>query len=222
MSEIEPRAAAAAAMTPQAGDPLPERPTLGRGLTVAIVCAVAVGALGLLYVIGSSLNKPGAGGSLQSLAQGSMSKLQALAAPTPEPSTAFVDASGQPVRLSAFHGQAVVLNLWATWCAPCKTEMPTLATLQSAYAGKPLKVVAVSLDEAAQSDAAKAFIATHAPLGFYQDARHGFLSDLQPHLMGFPTTVLIDRSGQERAIMMGDADWSTPQARKVVDRLMAL
>ena len=196
---------------------------MGRGLTAAIVCALIVGAVGVLYVIGAALIKPGSGGDgLQALAQGSMSKLQTLPDPAPPPTTLFVDAKGAPLRLTAFRGRAVVLNLWATWCAPCKKEMPTLAALQSAYAGKPLAVVAVSMDQSAQSDEAKAFIAQHAPLAFYQDAKYAFLSDLKPHLQGFPTTVLFDRQGQERAVMMGDTDWSTPEAHKVMDRLMAM
>ena len=215
MSEVEPRAAALSSD--------PDRPRLGRGLKWAIVCAMLVGAVGVLYVIGAALTKPGSGGEgLQALTTGSMAKLQPVSEPMSAPSTLFVDGQGAPIRLSAFRGRAVVLNLWATWCAPCKAEMPTLARLQAAYADKPLAVVAVSMDQAAQSETAKAFIASHAPLAFYQDAKYAFLTDLKPHLQGFPTTVLFDRNGVERAVMMGDADWSTPEAHKVMDRLLAM
>ncbi len=210
MSELGPGAPGASA----------GKPTLGRGLTLAIGAAAGVALLAVLYVIGAALTKPGANGGLQALARGSMAKLQPLPQPVPEPSTLFVGADGKPVRLSSFHGRAVVLNIWATWCAPCKKEMPTLAGLQRAYAGKPLVVAAVSLDQPAQTEEAKIFIAAHRPLAFYQDARFGFMSDMKPQLQGFPTTVLIDRSGQERAVMMGEADWSTPEARAVMDRLM--
>ncbi len=218
MSEVEPRAAAIASPSSDL-----KGPRLGRGLKLAVVGAIFVGALGVLYVTGAALTKPGSGGDgLRALATGSMAKLQAVAEPVAAPSTLFVDGQGAPMRLSAFRGRAVVLNLWATWCAPCKSEMPTLAKLQAAYAGKALAVVAVSMDQGGQRDAASAFIAQHAPLAFYQDAKYAFLSDLKPHLQGFPTTVLFDRSGVERAVMMGDTDWSTPEAHKVIDKLLAM
>jgi thiol-disulfide isomerase/thioredoxin len=121
--------------------------------------------------------------------------------------------------LAAFRGKVVVLNLWATWCPPCRKEMPTLARLQAAYAGKPLAVVAVSLDTATETQAAKTFISQYPPLAFYQDAKFNFVTDLKPTPAGFPTTIIFDRSGQERAIMSGEADWASPEARAVVDRL---
>jgi thiol-disulfide isomerase/thioredoxin len=148
-----------------------------------------------------------------------MSKLKIVETPSPLPSTPFVDAAGQPLNLAAFKGKVVVLNLWATWCGPCRKEMPTLGRLQAAYAGKPLAVVAVSLDTREQTETAKAFIAQYKPLAFYQDAKFNFVTDLRP--AGFPTTIIFDRSGQERAIMSGEADWDSPEARAVVDRLSA-
>ena len=161
-----------------------------------------------------------------------MAKLQVPEGAASYPDAAFADGAGKPVKLSDFKGKAVILNLWATWCAPCVKEMPTLAALQTQYAGKPLKVVAISMDQAAQTDQAKAFMAAHPPLAFYQDAKYAFLTDLKPHLQGFPTTVLFDRNGVERAIMAGDpcpedqaqacAGWASPQARKVMDKLLTL
>ncbi len=191
-------------------------------MTWAIWGALAIGAAAILYVIFGSVFKPADSDSLQPFARGTLTKLQVPDQPASYPPTLFVDADGKPMRLSAFRGRAVVLNLWATWCGPCVKEMPTLAQLQRDYAGKPLAVVAVSMDNAAQTDQAKAFIAAHAPLGFYQDAKYGFLSDLKPHLQGFPTTVLFDRQGVERAVLAGDADWSSPQAKAAIDKLLTL
>lgn len=183
--------------------------------------AVLIGAAAILYVMFGSIFKPADRGDFHTLAVGSLSKLQTTD-PAPYPSTLFLDADGKPVRLSAFKGHPVILNLWATWCAPCVKEMPTLAALQATYASKGLKVIAVSMDQSAQTDAAKAFMAKQAPLGFYQDAKYGFLSDIKPHLQGFPTTVLFDKDGIERAVLAGDADWSSPEAKAVVNKLLSL
>lgn len=148
-----------------------------------------------------------------------MAKLQAPAAPASYPDASFVDGAGKPVKLTDFKGQAVVLNLWATWCAPCVKEMPTLAALQTAFAGKGVKVVALSADSAGQTDKAKAFIAAHAPLDFYQDAKFAVPSAITPHIEGFPTTLLYDRGGRLKGVLQGDADWSSPEAKAVVQAL---
>ncbi|MHB8284994.1 MAG: TlpA family protein disulfide reductase [Caulobacteraceae bacterium] len=213
------------------------KPVLGRGLALAIAIAVLIGVAAILYVIFGAIFKPADSGNLQMIAQAAakadtrpvpqddkdkLNKLEIPPVGTVYPPTLFVDANGQPMHMTAFKGHPVVLNLWATWCAPCVREMPTLAKLQTDYAAEGLTVVAVSMDNSAQSDTAKAFIAGHAPLKFYQDAKYGFLSDLKPHLQGFPTTVLFDRHGVERAVLSGDADWSSPEAKAVTDKLIAM
>lgn len=157
---------------------------------------------------------------LGALATGPMAKLQFETRPATARAIAFTDASGKALHVSDFKGQVVVLNLWATWCGPCKVEMPTLARLQASYAGKPVKVLAVSTDRDDATPQAKAFIASHAPLQYYGGGeRLPFL--IEPHVIGFPTTLIFDRSGKERARMAGDADWSSDQAHKVVDQLIA-
>jgi thiol-disulfide isomerase/thioredoxin len=178
-----------------------------------------VGAASAVYVIGGSALKPDGPVALKSLAKGGMTKLKETT-PKPPPAKGFVDSEGRTVHLADLKGQVLVVNLWATWCAPCKQEMPTLAKLQAAYAGQPVKVVAVSIDGASGTEAAKAFIAQNAPLAFYQDASMALPFDFKPEAQGFPTTVLFDRSGMERARVVGEADWSTADAKAVVDRLL--
>ena len=200
-----------------------KRASLGRGTTTAITGFLGVGAIAALYVMGLAACKPmtGSGASLAPLAHGAMSKLKIPAAAARYPDATFVDGAGKPVKLSDFKGQAVVLNLWATWCAPCVKEMPTLATLQSAYAGKGLKVVALSADSAMATDKAKAFIAAHPPLVFYQDAGSAVPTALNPPIEGFPTTLLYDRQGDLKGVMEGDTDWASPEANAVVDKLIS-
>ena len=195
---------------------------MGRGLTAALALVILVGVAGVLYVILSAAIKPGDKAGLAGLNHGAMAKLQVLADPIPAAAVAFVGEDAKPVHLTDFRGRAVVLNLWATWCAPCVKEMPTLAALQAAEAGHGVRVLAVSMDTSGQTDRAKAFIAGHAPLGFYQDPKYAFMAGMKPPLIGFPTTVLIDRTGMERAVYSGDTDWSSPEAKAVVERLASL
>ncbi len=199
-----------------------KRPVMGRGLTAALALVILVGVVGVLYVMVSAAIKPGMAGGLSGLNRGAMAKLQVLPDPIPAASVAFVGDDAKPMRLTDFKGHAVVLNLWATWCAPCVKEMPTLAALQSAEAGHGVQVLVVSMDTSGQTDKAKAFISSHPPLNFYQDAKYAFMTGMKPPLIGFPTTVLIDRSGMERAVYSGDTDWSSPEAKAVVERLAGL
>jgi thiol-disulfide isomerase/thioredoxin len=178
---------------------------------VAVVLAALYGAMAIFFKPKSEMSE---------LATGHMSKLVFADRPDTASKIAFVDASGKALNAADFKGSVVVLNLWATWCGPCKVEMPTLAKLQSDYAGKPVKVVTVSTDRDDAMAEAKAFIATHPPLAFYGGGEKlPFL--IEPHVLGFPTTILFDAKGHERARMAGDADWSSPEAHKVVDALIA-
>ncbi len=204
------------------GQPQARRPVMGWGLKGALAVISLVGVAAILYVIVLAVAMPSSQSGLSGLNHGAMAKLQVLPNPVPEPSVVFLGDDAKPLQLAQFKGRAVVLNLWATWCAPCVKEMPTLAALQREEAGKPVKVVAVSMDTTGQTDKAKAFIASHPPLDFYQDAKYAFMTGMQPQLIGFPTTVLIDRTGMERAVYAGDTDWASPEARAVVDRLAGL
>ncbi|HZZ88145.1 MAG TPA: TlpA disulfide reductase family protein [Caulobacteraceae bacterium] len=169
-----------------------------------------------LYVIPGCTAKPG--GDLNGLATGAMRKLVVDAHPAPAPNTPFVDAAGKAHTLAEFRGKAVVLNLWATWCAPCVEEMPTLAKLSATSAGQPVAVIPVSVDRDEDRANAQAFIAKHGPLPFYQDPKYALAFAVKPPTGDFtlPMTVLIDARGNIRARLSGGADWSGPDARKLV------
>lgn len=193
----------------------------GGFLKWALWGAAAVGVAAVLYIIGAASIKPGGGGDLERLAKGEMSKLVVPAEPTRAPGHVFHDAAGKPVRVADFQGQVVVMNIWATWCAPCVLEMPTLAALQKSYAGKPVKVVAVSVDQPDDSAKAQAFIAKHAPLDFYIDPERKISFVLTPPAPGMPTTVIYGPDGVERARLAGEADWTSAEARALVDAVLA-
>jgi thiol-disulfide isomerase/thioredoxin len=194
---------------------------MGRGLTAALIALGVVGVAAVLYVIVLALAKPGASAGLAGLDNGAMSHLQVIEPSTPAADIGFTDASGRTVHLADFKGRPLLVNLWATWCPPCVKEMGTLAALQREEAGK-VEVVAVSVDADTDTAKAKAFLAGYPPLAFRQDAKYAFLADFDPHPMGFPTTYLIDRHGQVRGVYAGEANWASPEAKAIADRLAGL
>lgn len=190
-----------------------------RGLSAYALWGVAlIGVALVLYVIAAPLFKPTH--DLKSLAHGEMARLDLASAGKPEPTTPFLDAAGHRVTLAGVTAPVKVVNLWATWCAPCVKEMPTLAALQSAYPNR-IKVIAVSMDRSEDREKARAFMAQHPPLAFYQDPEYALAFALDPPAEGFPTTVIYDGKGLERARLSGAADWSGPDARAVVEALLA-
>jgi len=183
--------------------------------------AAVIGVAAVVYIMAQASFKPAPeGGELKSLAKGEMAKLILPPAGAAAPAFSFFDAAGKTVTVADFKGQVVVLNLWATWCAPCVAEMPTLARLQAAYPGK-VAVVAVSVDTAQAKDKAQRFIARHTPLKFYHDPEMKLPFEIVPPAPGMPTTLLYGRDGMERARLSGDADWSGQDARAVVEALLA-
>lgn len=181
----------------------------------------AVGVAAVIYIIVQASAKPREETSLRPLARGEMAKLQFPPPGPAGPPIEFNGPDGAPLTVGDLKGKVVVLNLWATWCPPCIAEMPTLAKLQAVYATQPLEVVAVSIDKPEALGKARRFIGQHAPLKFYNDPTSRAPFKLTPPEMGMPTTVIYGRDGVERARLAGDADWSSPEARAVVERLLA-
>jgi thiol-disulfide isomerase/thioredoxin len=191
-----------------------------RGAIVWLVLGLIV-LVAALYGAIWFVAKSGQGGSLKDLAKGEMSKLVVAQQQAPPPSITAQDADGRTMNLSDLKGQVVVVNLWATWCAPCVKEMPTLAKLQGDYAGRQVRVLPISLDKGPEDIAkAKAFIADKPPLAFYH-GDYGLAFSLNPPAEGLPTTLIFDRSGHEVARLSGGADWSTPEAKAVLDRVLS-
>jgi thiol-disulfide isomerase/thioredoxin len=127
------------------------------------------------------------------------------------PDLVFKDSQGTNIKLSKWKGRVVLLNLWATWCAPCRKEMPTLAALQKQLGSKDFEVVALSVDRKGL-EASSAFLKETGAdsLGLYVDDTTKSLDDLQA--LGLPVTVLIDREGHEIGRLLGPADWNSAEA----------
>jgi thiol-disulfide isomerase/thioredoxin len=129
------------------------------------------------------------------------------------PSAVFTDPDGKPTKLAVFKGKPVLVNLWATWCAPCVKELPTLDMLA---AGGSVHVVAVSQDSGPHASVV-AFLQSHqlGTLKPYQDEKMALSGALGPDTV-LPTSVLIGADGKEVWRYVGDLDWTSPEAAKLL------
>jgi thiol-disulfide isomerase/thioredoxin len=139
--------------------------------------------------------------------------------PVAAPDIVFVSADGGEHRLGDFLGHGMVVNLWATWCAPCVEEMPSLAVLSKALAPSDIAVLPLSSDRGG-AKAVEAFFQEHDITGLpvLLDPRGAAAHAWQAR--GIPTSVLIDRKGREVARLEGAADWSTPAVAALVRKLV--
>lgn len=180
----------------------------------------AAGAVAVLYVLFAASSKPENATGLSRFATGEMLRLTSLEAPPPLPTRTLSDASGAETTLAAYQGEVVVLNLWATWCAPCVEEMPTLGALQRRF-GDRLRVIPVSVDSEADRTRAQAQLAelSDNTLPFLIDISRGVLFDAQAP--GMPVTIIYDRDGREIARLAGGADWDSAEAVAMLEAVLA-
>jgi thiol-disulfide isomerase/thioredoxin len=135
------------------------------------------------------------------------------------PALSFQDATGARETLADWHGRAVLLNLWATWCVPCRKEMPALESLQTRLGGPDFEVVAINIDTR-DPDKPKAFLkdANLTRLGYFNDQKAKVFQDLKGigRALGMPTSVLVDGAGCEIATIAGPAEWDSDDAFKLI------
>jgi thiol-disulfide isomerase/thioredoxin len=152
----------------------------------------------------------------RAMATGAMTAFVVKAERKPVPNLVFQDAQGQQRSLSQWRGQVVLLNLWATWCGPCKSEMPSLATLQRRFGSNDFEVVAVSVDKGGTKVAAPFLEENKATeLRLYVDPSAKSIEMLTA--LGLPASVLIDREGKEIGRLLGPADWTSREAYRLVN-----
>jgi thiol-disulfide isomerase/thioredoxin len=133
------------------------------------------------------------------------------------PAASFSNPDGKPISLASFHGVPVVVNLWATWCAPCVKELPTLDKLAASHrVDGQLGVIAVSQDDGPQPSV-DAFLKKLkvTDLAAYHDPKMALSGALGPDTV-LPTTILYDASGKEVWRYVGDLDWTSPEAAKLL------
>jgi thiol-disulfide isomerase/thioredoxin len=137
---------------------------------------------------------------------------------------AFAGPDGEALTVASFDGQTVLLNLWATWCAPCRKEMPALDRLEAAMGGEKFAVVAVNVDTG-NRERAQRFLSDIgvARLSFYGDPSLKVFNEMKSRglVLGLPTTVLIDGKGCQLGVLAGPAEWDSEDARALVSAAIA-
>jgi thiol-disulfide isomerase/thioredoxin len=218
---------------------MPERPSplprAARRLPVAIATVLVGAAIGFAGVYGiGGLRRNAAGDpacrpavdlarKLAPLAHGELAALTMATAPLQLPDLTFEDAQGKPKKLSDWRGRTVLLNLWATWCVPCRKEMPALETLQARLGGPDFEVVAVNIDTR-DPQKPKNFLkeANLTRLGYFTDQNARIFQDLKGigRALGMPTSVLVDGQGCEIGTIAGPAEWASEDAVKLISAAM--
>lgn len=210
------------------------KPGTPRGaIVLAGVAAVAIAAVvyGIIAVGGKETGTGNCAVSeaglapLRAAATGEVAGLTVSKAMKPATDISFDGPDGTRKTLADFKGKTVLLNLWATWCLPCRAEMPALDQLQAKLGGDNFEVVAVNIDTA-RLEKRQAFLdeAEVKSLGFYADPKAAVFQTLRQagKVVGLPTTLLIDSRGCELGIMSGPAEWASEDAQRLIRAATAL
>lgn len=152
--------------------------------------------------------------------KGGMTKIVYADAPKTLPEITFQDNTGAVRSLSEWKGKVVLVNLWATWCAPCKLEMPSLDRLQAHLGGADFTVLPISLDRQGMDPPRKFLTANNlGNLPLLIDSTTSIAAKLDA--IGLPATIILDREGREIARLLGPAEWDSPAAQDVVRAAIA-
>jgi thiol-disulfide isomerase/thioredoxin len=153
-------------------------------------------------------------------ARGEVAAVNIAKSPLKLPALSFKDASGADKSLADFRGRTVLLNLWATWCVPCRKEMPALDALDQKLGGPDFQVVAVNIDTR-DAEKPKAFLKDIdvKKLAYYADPNAKTFQDLKAigRAFGMPTTLLVDPAGCEIGTIAGPAEWASDDAIKLIE-----
>ena len=134
--------------------------------------------------------------------------------------TAFtIDSTPKTKTLADYRGQVLMINVWATWCLPCRVEMPSIEALHKAYGPKGLKIVAVSIDDPGTEPAIRAFAKQYGLTFEILHDPKGAITQAYD-ISGYPETFIVGRDGIIRKKLMSATDWNSPDARALVDRLL--
>jgi thiol-disulfide isomerase/thioredoxin len=186
---------------------------------IRLVPALIVGVFGLAPLADPGLAASPAGEPRDLLAAEEFANFTFFDQPRPVPEVRFTDGEGRDLSLDRFRGKVVLLNLWATWCAPCRREMPALDRLQARLGGDDFEVLALSVDRGGAAKV-KAFFDELGieRLELYIDSSTRALRTLGAY--GLPTTLLIDRTGKEVMRVIGAAEWDGAEVVDLVRHLV--
>lgn len=207
------------------------KPRWARFIVLAALAGALLGAL-LVYVMEITQNSVETASCtldktttdrLKPLAVGEVAALSIADAPRPLPNLSFKSAEDEPLTLADFKGKTVLLNLWATWCAPCREEMPALDALQGAHGSDRFEVVAVNIDTRDAIKPLKFLQETQVRnLNFYRDNTTGIFQALKAEglAFGMPTTVLVGEDGCLLGSMAGPANWASEDAKRLIHEVL--
>lgn len=195
------------------------------GLALGVVAALGLAGVAAFY---SGLGDAGNGSCsaaaktaarMAPLAKGEVAAVEIRSRPEPAPELSFTGPDGKPLTLADFRGRTVLVNLWATWCAPCLKEMPALDALEKAMGGPDFAVVAINIDTR-NLDKPRAWLAENrvTALPFYGDPQAATFQALRKahQVEGMPVSIIVDRSGCELGIIQGPADWASADSKALM------
>lgn len=190
------------------------RPTLAAALATALYMGLALASNAAAAGLDAADRA-----AIEAMRAGDMEKLVIHAEPRPRLEASFVGPDGAETDLSAFAGRVVLVNYWATWCPPCRAEMPSLDALAAAM-GDDIAVVALSTDIGDMSKPRRFFeeigIET---LAVYHDPTRAVAREAA--ILGLPVTAIHDREGREIARLVGDAHWDSETAKAIIAEMVA-
>ncbi len=177
-------------------------------------------AVAVLALMLAACGPKGGASDLSRLAVGQMVAFEFHESPRAAPDAAFTDINGEEVRVADFAGRVLLVNVWATWCAPCVREMPQLNALQAEFGGAEFEVIALSTDRRPQAEV-EAFLreeigADVIPL--YFDRSITFALDARVSV--WPTTILFDRQGREIGRIAAPAEWDSEDAHRLIETVI--
>jgi thiol-disulfide isomerase/thioredoxin len=209
----------------------PERSFARKRLALIAAGIVAGVFVGLAGVYGIATLRRNAGGDpacrpavelakkIAPLAHGEVAAVNVAKSPLKLPDLMFLNASGEKTSLDHWRGRTVLLNLWATWCVPCRKEMPALDALEQRLGSPQFQVVAVNIDTR-NPEKPKAFLKDVgvSKLAYYSDPDAKVFQDLKEigRAFGMPTTLLVDPHGCEIGSIAGPAEWASEDAVKLI------
>lgn len=195
------------------------------GLALGVVAALGLAGVAAFY---SGLGNAGNGSCsaaaktaarMAPLAKGEVAAVEVRPRPEPAPELSFSGPDGKPLTLADFKGKTILVNLWATWCAPCLKEMPALDVLEKEMGGSDFAVVAINIDTR-NLDKPKAWLAENkvATLPFYGDPQAATFQALRKahKVEGMPVSIIVDKFGCELGIIQGPADWASADSKALM------
>ena len=190
------------------------------GVAVALAAVYGIGALKRNAADAACAGAAHLAERLAPLARGEVAAFTVADGSLRLPELAFRDAGGTERHLGDWRGRTVLLNLWATWCVPCRKEVPALDALEGKLGGPAFEVVAVNIDTR-DADKPRAWLKEIGVgrLGYYADPSAKVFQDLKMmgRATGMPTTVLVDPSGCEIGTIFGPAEWASEDAVKLIE-----